>query len=126
MDAIKMDLRTRVLHALDVEKQSRVAVAKRFAVSNAWIGKLLRQRRNIGSIEPRPHAGGPMPKLSDPSVLKTLVDEKPDATLAELSNALSERHGVSLHVSNVGRRLKGLGITLKKRSCMPASVRASG
>jgi transposase len=125
MEAIKMDLRGRVLHALDVEKQCRVAVAKRFAVSNAWIGKLLRQRRDAGSIEPRPHAGGPAPKLNDPSVLRALVDEKPDATLAELSDAMAERHGIALHVSNIARRLKGLGITLKKRSCTPANAKVN-
>ena len=126
MDAIGLDLRQRVLHALDEEGQTRVGVARRFAVSNAWIGKLLRQRRDTGSVEPKPHGGGPPPKLGDGSALKELVDEKPDATLAELGEALAGRHGVRVHLSSVGRRLKRLGITLKKRSCTPANARATG
>jgi transposase len=62
--ALSMDLRQRVIAALDAN-ESRVSVARRFCVSNAWLGKLLRQRRATGSIEPLPHAGGTPPRLSD-------------------------------------------------------------
>jgi transposase len=126
MEAIEMSLRERVIYALDVEKQTRVAVAARFAVSHAWIGKLLRRRRDTGSIAPRPHGGGPPPKLADASQLKALVEQQRDATLKELGESLAQQHNVALHPSTVARRLKKLGITLKKRSSTPVNATASG
>ena len=95
-------------------------------MSNAWIGKLLRQRRRTGSIEPLPHAGGPPPKLGDGAALRELVKAKPDATLSELAAAMGERLGVRVHLASVGRRLKAMGITLKKRSSAPANARRIG
>ena len=50
--AYSMDLRTRVLAALDAGERT-VAVAKRFAVSPAWVRRLAQRRRQTGEVAPR-------------------------------------------------------------------------
>ncbi len=47
---------------------------------------MLRLRRETGSFEPRPHAGGVAPTLDDDALqrLRKLVEETPDATLEVL------------------------------------------
>ena len=61
MKAYSTDLRQRVVAAYDAREGTQEQVAARFAVSVSWVRKLLRQRRDTGSIEPRPHGGGHAP-----------------------------------------------------------------
>ena len=61
MKAYSTDLRERVVAACDAGDATREQIADRFSVSVAWIRKLIRQRRETGSIEPRPHGGGRAP-----------------------------------------------------------------
>src|SRR3954453_17406089 len=68
------DLRERILDAVDNREGSRRKLAVRFKVNTSTITKLLRLRRETGSFEPRPHAGGvapaldcaPLPRLPQP------------------------------------------------------------
>lgn len=115
MEASSMDLRKRVVAAVD-NGQSRVAVAKRFQVSNALIGKLLRQRKRTGSIEPLPHGGGTPPALdgADREALSIEVRRRPDATLAELCQWAGQR-GVSIGPSGLCRTLQKLKLPVKKK-----------
>lgn len=126
MEACSLDLRERIVRAVD-DGQSRLAVAKRFQVSNALIGKLLRQRRTTGSITPKPHAGGTSPTL-DAAALRTLCDlarAQPDATVAELCDRLGKDRGCAAGVNPVCRALRRLGLPLKKRRCTPTSAARS-
>lgn len=125
MEAIGKDLRRRVVDALEIGNQSRVEVARRFSVSNSWIGKLMRRWREEGTIEPRPRDKVGRRSRVEPRLLKELVAEQPDATLVELSERLRERHGIVLHPGNVSRRLIKLGVTLKKKSCTHRNDRRS-
>jgi transposase len=123
MEAIEIDLRERVLGAIDQGK-SRVETAKRFEVSNAWIGKLLRQRRDTGSIAPLPHAGGNPPAVAgeDLEALRAEVERKPDATLDELRKFLADERGVGCSQMAVCRALRRLGLPLKKSRSTRASA----
>lgn len=100
-------------------------------MSNALIGKLLRQRRATGSIAPKPHAGGNRPTL-DAAALETLCDlvrAQPDATLAELCDRLGADDALgrpAVGVNPVCRALRRLGLPLKKRRCTPTSATRSG
>jgi transposase len=122
MEAIEIDLRERVLRAIDQGK-SRVETAARFEVSNAWIGKLLRQRRYTGSIAPLPHAGGKGPAVNgeDSEALRARVESKPDATLEELRAFLADERKVYCSPMAVCRALRRLGLGLKKSRCTRAS-----
>jgi transposase len=106
------DLRERVVAACDAGDATREQVAARFSVSVAWIRKLIRQRRETGSIEPRPRGGGHPPAFDAEAELRLrqAVRDDDDATLEELAGAA----GVACGPSAVHRALKRLGITRKK------------
>jgi len=118
MEAYSMDLRRRVLVACDAGERTK-DVAARFDVSSSWVRRLKQRRREWGTIEPLPRNSGRKPLLTPAHRvrLRALVDEQPDATLAELR----ERLGVSVDVSTICRALQALGLTLKKSPCTPAS-----
>ena len=65
MRPYSMDLRKRVLAAVDAGKQDRLEIARVFSVSVAWIRRLVQRRRETGSIEPLRQRHGPQPKLDE-------------------------------------------------------------
>ena len=119
MEAYSMDLRERVVAAVDQNKGTRQQIADWFDVSTSWIRRLLQRRREVGSIAPLPHGGGQKPALDDQGCerLRALVAQDPDATLEELC----ERIGVPISVSAMSRTLQRLGLTLKRRCFTPPS-----
>ena len=110
--AYSLDLRTRVLAAVDAKDGTRAAIAARFSVSTAWVRRLVQRRQETGGIAPKPHAGGPAPALTADhrDRLRALVAEQPDATLAELRDRLAAPVGIM----TVARALKALRLPLKK------------
>ena len=58
MKAYSVDLRTRIVEAVDRQVGSQGEVAALFEVSRTLVKKLLRQRRETGSVGPKPHGGG--------------------------------------------------------------------
>jgi len=119
METYSMDLRERVVRAVDAKSGTRVEIAERFDVSVPWIKKLLRPRRETGSIAPLPHGGGWTPKFTGQKLeqLKALVDRDPDATLQELL----EQSGVDGSIMAVHRALERLGCRRKKSRSGPPS-----
>jgi len=112
MKAYSTDLRRRVVAAYDAREGTQEQVAARFAVSLSWVRKLLRQRRDTGSIDPKPHGGGHAPAF-DPAAAaepRQAVLDDSDATPEELGHAA----GVTCSASAVYRALDRLGITRKK------------
>jgi transposase len=112
MKAYSIDLRQRVVAACDARDGTREQIAARFSVSVAWIRKLLRQRRETGSIAPKPRGGGRAPAFDGPGSarLREAVRADDDATLEELARAA----GVACCASAVHRALVRLGVTRKK------------
>src|SRR4051794_6222076 len=97
MRSYSMDLRERVVAACDRGEWTREQVAERFSVSVAWVYRLLRLRRDTGSIAPKPHGGGRPPAFQGESAerLTAAVAECPDATLEELRQAAGVACGTS-------------------------------
>jgi transposase len=108
------DLRERILAAVERGEHSIRQIVHLFAVSLSFVVRLLQRHRRTGSLQPRPHAGGPTPKFDAATVarLLQLVREQPDATLAELR----ERLGVPCHLSTIARVLTKHRITRKKKT----------
>ncbi len=113
MEAISTDLRKRVIRAYDEKIGTLPQMAKIFGVSISFITKLLRRRRETGSIAPQPHGGGVKPIFNRQRLkkLQSLVKQQPDATLIELK----DRMGLTCSQSTVHRALTRLNLTFKER-----------
>ena len=112
MRAYSIDLRERVVTACDARDGTRAQIAARFSVSVTWVRKLIRRRRETGSIAPRPRGGGRAPAFDAEAAgrLREAVRADADATLEELARAA----GVTCCASAVHRALTRLGVTRKK------------
>lgn len=106
-----MDLRERVAKAVD-EGDTPEEAAETFGVSRAWVYGLLKRRNETGSLEPNlsGRTGRPAKLAGHEALLRQLVDETQDATLAEICEKLPVKVSV-VTVFNALRREK---ITLKK------------
>ena len=58
MNAYPIELRRRVLDAVDNNLSTQQKIDHTFSVSAIWIRKLLQRRRETGSIEPLPRTQG--------------------------------------------------------------------
>lgn len=116
MKAYSLELRQRIVEAVDQQLSTIEEIAGIFQVHSSYVYKLLRQRRDIKELAPLPHGGGASPKLesADREVLRALVAEQPDATLAELREGIRKRKRVDVSISTVWRWLKALALTRKK------------
>jgi transposase len=87
-------------------------VAGRFDVSLAWVDRLLQRRRDTGSIARRPQTKFRSRSLSSDEEVRlvALITVRPDATLAELQQALPTRAALS----TLWRTIDRLGLTVKK------------
>jgi transposase len=63
MATYSMDLRERIVLAVDAGEGTQEQIAKRFSVSSRWIRSLLALRAATGSIAPKPHGGGRKPLI---------------------------------------------------------------
>jgi transposase len=119
MDAYSMDLRDRVAADCDAGKLSQPAIAEKYNVSVSFITKLLRRRRETGSLDAKPHAGGPAPTFGerDKKRITAKVHQQPDITLAELCAWAPK----SVSDSTMSRVLIALGLTRKKSRSTPTS-----
>src|SRR5262249_22595416 len=108
------DLRERIVAALDRGEHSLRQIAHLFSVSLSFLVRLLQRRRATGSVQPKPHGGGPTPKLAAAALrrLLELVRKQPDATLAELRDRL----GIPCHVATIARVLRKHRISRKKKT----------
>jgi transposase len=112
------DLRERIVDAYHKAEGSVRELAERFKVAPKTVQNYLNRKRETGSVEPRPHGGGPAPKLDDAGVqeLRAVVEEKNDRTLDEIANELDRRCKVRVGRSTVWRIVERLGITRKKNA----------
>lgn len=119
MRAYSEDLRQRVVEACDEGVLTREEIADHFAVSPAWIRRLLQRRRETGSFSARPGGRGPQPKLNEAKLTRLAkeVEVHPDATLAELK----KRARLSCCLATIHNALKKLGLSLKKSRSEPAN-----
>jgi transposase len=97
--------------------------AEHFDVGSATVYRWLALKRETGSVAPRPHGGGFPAAFDDDDiqVVREVVAEKPDRTLAELTKEICARLKITVSESAVVRALKRLELTLKKKSSRRAN-----
>ena len=108
--AYSIDLRERVIRDANAGVSSK-ELAARYHVSLAWVDALKQRWRERGSIAPTVQTKFRSRVLSgQEDRLKALVTAQPDATLAELREALR----TSAALSTIWRELNQLDLTVKK------------
>jgi transposase len=117
--ALSMDLRVRIYEARQ-GGETTAEVAERFAVSPAFVRRLMQRHRETGSLAPRTARRGPLPRLTGRTDdLRRLNTEHPDLTPTEIRDRL----GLGVSALTVWRMLRRLGLTFKKSpSTRPSST----
>jgi transposase len=133
--AYSMDYRIAVAAAYD-ECESSADVAQQFGCSESWVRRLIQQRRELGTLQPRSSARHDDQRTyddddddddddadadadadADEQTIRELIARKPDATLKEVAQAL----GKPAHDSTVSRTLGRLKLPRKKSPHTPPS-----
>jgi len=117
--AYSMDFRRAVARAYD-ESGSSIEVADQFACSEAWVRRLIQHRRERGTLQPLTTARHDDQRSyddADERAIRELIKHKPDATLAEVAEAI----GKPVHPGTVSRTLTRLNLPRKKSPRTPPS-----
>jgi transposase len=93
-------------------------------VCQSTVSRVLRRRRLLGSVAPLAHRGGNASPIQGAfaEMLHELVARMPDATVAELTDALVRDGSLQTSRSAVVRALRRFGYTRKKRPSRRASA----
>jgi len=129
MAAYSLDLRERIVDAVERGLGTRSEVASMFGVHESFVYKLLRQKRQRGDLAPLPHGGGAEAKLNEDQLLllADLVARSPDATLERLRDQIKKQARVEVSVPTIWRALDELGLSRKKSlSVTRKPIRSSG
>ena len=117
--AYSMDLRERVARA-HAECGSSAEVAETFGCSEAWVRRVTQRLRQTGTVAPRSTARTGDQRAyddEDEAKIRALIRERPDATLAEVAEAV----GKPASLGTVSRTLKRLKLPRKKSRRTPPS-----
>src|SRR4051812_49961441 len=89
----------------------------RMSLSESAVGSWLRQLHQEGRRAPKPHGRGFRSVLDedDGAVLRSLVNDRNDATLKEYVQGFMDRTGEEISESSLCRALKRQGLVIKKR-----------
>lgn len=118
MKPYSLDLRQKIVDAYDRGGISQRQLARQFNVATSFVQKLLKQRRETGSIAPKVRTEQTPPKLNAQhrALLRELLEAQNDATLEELRDRLHARTEVFVSVSTMHNTLKRMAITVKKNA----------
>jgi transposase len=127
MRALSVDLRQRIV-AAHQEGMTQTQIARRFAVSQPTVCRLLKQWQTEHDLGEKPKSGRP-PRISPEQLpqLDELVASRTDWTLAALADAWQERFDTRPGVSTLWRVLQKRRFPYKKSTVSPPNERkASG
>jgi len=121
MNTYPIELRQRVVRAVDSNVGTKKQIATTFSVSVSWIRKLLQRRRETGSIEPLPRTQGRKPAFEGKNLkrLEQFINAHPDATLEETKQHFAGV--VECSIVAIHNTLKRLDLRYKKNRYVPAS-----
>ena len=119
MKPLSQDLRERIVAAYTADEGSYAVIAARFKVGPTVVGKLVRQQRELGTLQPQTHRRGRKPVVSGEkeAALREHLAEHPDATVLERRDALK----LTCSEKTLWQTLRKLGWRFKKRPRGPRS-----
>jgi transposase len=118
MKAYSLDLRQRIIETNRTEMITRKELAKRFKVSESFVGNLLKLYRETGAVAPKPHGGGHPPTLNPEQLVSLIeiVENNNDATIAEISHLLEKKENIFVPRSTMASLLQRLDLNRKKNT----------
>jgi transposase len=110
------DLRRKIVEAYESGDHSLEEVADLFGVSLATVKNFLRRKRETGSADALPHAGGKKPSLNEKArtTLRNAIKGNNDLTLKELRKLLKGKHKKEVSLPTISRLLQAIGLPRKK------------
>jgi transposase len=112
-----LDLRERVVAAYEAGVETIEEIAERFAVGQTFVKKMLRQKRETGSLAIKKRQSGARKLLSkkDLKWLRRQIEQEPDLTIDQLHERIVQERKVNVSRATVGRAVQSLDLPLKKR-----------
>jgi transposase len=113
------DFRERIVAAYEAGEVSFEAVGRRFFVSGKVVAKLVRQKRELGTLRPLVHRRGRKAAVlgEKKEELRKHLQAHPDATVVERIDAL----GLKCSEKTLWQTLRKMGWRFKKSRRVPAS-----
>ena len=113
-----LDLRQKIVDAYARGDISQDSLAQQFGVARSFVQKLLKQQRETGSIAPKKRSQQTPAKLQEEHqvIIRQLLLENNDSTLAELCEELEKRTSIRVAISTMHRTLKRMGYSFKKNT----------
>ena len=122
--AYPIEFRQAVVARYEQGNMSAHDVAKLFGIGSSSVFRWVHRLRDTGSVAPF-ETGHREPLFGD-DVVQAVVDDKPDATLAEIAVECAERTGFRVCERTISRRLNALGYTRKKSPSVPKRPTPNG
>jgi transposase len=126
MKPCSMDLRERIIDAVEQGDSSIRKIAARFAVSKNTVERLIARKRTRGHVEPDKPGGLVSSVEPYHSQLRAIVKKHQDATLAEYCELLYEQTGVWVSPSTMCRILQKLKLPRKKNTSRQSGKKRTG
>ena len=121
MKPYSLDLRERVVKAIENGDSSVRKVAQRFAVSKSCVERWVKQKRTQGHVVPRKQGGSLSRVMAYRDQVVAIYQKKPDATLAEYCELLADATGLWVSQSTLCRTLQRLNLPRKKNTACDSS-----
>ena len=115
MSGYSVDLRSRIVSAVEEEGMSKAQAARTFSVSLSSVKRYAKKAERGESLAPKKRPGSP-PKL-DAKAMKLVEEdlkERPFATLEERRDYVEALTGISVSRSTMCRAIARIGTTRKK------------
>jgi transposase len=116
-----IDLRERVVSAIEKGDSSFRKVAERFAVSKNCVERWVIQKRTEGHLVSRKQGGSVSAVMEHKDQLMTIFENQTDATLAEYCELLFDATGLWVSQSTICRTFQRLGLPRKKNAALQPS-----
>lgn len=111
------ELRERVVTVWQKKGLTGLELADLFGIGEATVKRIKRRFLDTGSVKAKPHGGGArliIGKDEEP-VVEALVQTHPDWSEDQFAKALADEHGIVASAVTVGRAIRKLGYSVKKR-----------
>ncbi len=115
MAPLSMDLRKRVIQAVESREESITDIAKRYSVGRKTIYRWRKLLSNTNSLKPKTgFQKGHSHKIADLNLFKNFVDKHKEHTLNQMTIEWEKLTGIKVSINTIYRKLMKLNYSSKK------------